>query len=687
MALLDRLDYDGVRDGVNAKLNSLSRPLRRSRRTKLLWAIAGALLVVFLMSRTSPHFTYIPDLSAEHPTQPLTTLSTDELAPAINPAPPKVDKDGTFASGVTKPNPSFHLIIRGAQKNPAICRTIFTAMALNYPPPTVLYLGDPIKEDGKPELGKLDKALVMHSYFTKNKHMKDDDIIMIVDDNDSWFQLPPQVLLQRFHKLLQRNNQQLTWRYGYRSNKNADPATIKSPQKYSQRIIFAADKVCRPDRPYDASCFAVPYSNLPPDIYGAATDSGINLAWNRPRFLNSGSLIGTVADVKLLYERAAELNSKAAYPADEQQVLSQIYGEQEYARELDRRLSPPNWYIRMGELFGILPRIDISRIFVKLATGTRYEYGIGVDYKSELFFTMSYSDHDLVWLNYNNVSQLSSVQMIHRVPREARLNLPEDIASAKNPFIPPHPKTAESLPPYNASVDYLPAPQNASWYTLPLATDVHSTSIPALIVTNSTATDTLRTWWNHMWYHPYSRALLRKYLRSPRGPIAAEAALRGGAEAWDMRGGKGGLWTDNDEWIDWTMVCKGTEEEVFGDKWGKWGEELGTDYQAPVFNQFGMLVTGREGGLKTEEDRERERIEREKWEAQKREREERERIEREKEEREKKEKEEKEKAEREKREREKAEREKEGEGVKTENKLEDKPEDKPDIKQEEKKKG
>ncbi|KAK2777939.1 hypothetical protein FQN53_002007 [Emmonsiellopsis sp. PD_33] len=581
------------------KLATLARsPLRRSRRTKLLWTLAGTLFFILFLTRSDLRLSpVIPDFYNEHPSQPLTSLK-DEVSPAIKPAEPQLSKEGKFPSGVVKPNPSFHLIIRGPQKNPSICRTIFTAMALNYPPPTVVYLGDPIEEEGGPKYGKLDTLLVLSSYLTKNKAMKDDDIVLIIDDNDTWFQLPPEVLLQRFHALLVNNNQQLGWRYGNVPDKvNKSDPNVKSMQKYSQRIIFAADKICRPDRPFDAFCYAVPASTLPPDIYGPKTDSGKKPGQNRPRWLNSGAIMGMVADVKRMYERAAEINSKLPEPMPEQRVLAKIYGEQEYVRELDRRLTAPNWYHHIGELLGLIPRIDIARIYVKMIPGRRYDFGIGLDYKSELFFSTSQAASDLEWIRYNNVTHASSAQRDHHVPREARLNLPPDVASSQNPFLPPHPQTAEMMPPYNATVDYLPPPQNVSWHNIPLATNLFSATIPTLLHTNTNTTDldSLATWWKAMWYRPWSRALLRKYMRSARGPIAAEAALRGGAEAWDTRGGKGGLWTDNDEWVDWTSVCKGIEEDIFGnDGFGKWGEENGFDYQAPVYNQFGMLVTGRE---------------------------------------------------------------------------------------------
>ncbi|OAX78013.1 hypothetical protein ACJ72_07681 [Emergomyces africanus] len=590
MSLLPHLDYNGVKDGAGVHLLTLPRPLRRSRRIKTLWAIAGVMLLILLMSGLHRSIE-IPDISELYPTQPVTSFPGGDISPAINPPTAELNEDDTFASGTTKSNTSFHLIIRGPRKNPGICRTIFTAMVLNYPPPTVLDMGDPIPEEGKPKPGKLDQLLVMHSYLTKSTHMKNDDVILIIDASETWFQLPPQIMLQRFHDMLKKNNEKLRWRYGSVPEKlvnTADPGSLTSTQRYSERIIFAADKVCRPNRPYDPSCYVVPHSNLPPDIFGRLTDTGINVAYNRPRWLNSGSLIGLVGDVKRLYERAAEINSKAPIPGDEQEVLAQIFGKQEYTRELDRRLTRPNWYIFMGELFGIFRRIDISRIFVRLTPGRRYEFAIGLDYKSQIFFTMfPHAHHNLEWLNYNNVSQLSSVQLSHRVPYESRLNLPADISKCANPFNPPHPLTTQVPPPYNTTVDYLPSPQNESWFTIPLATDVYSTSVPALLQANVASPPTmsdptpnlLYNWWQRMWYHPWSRALLRKHMRASRGPIATQKAMQGvGTEAWDMRGGSGGVWTGNDEWADWTTVCKGFEEWVFGDDgFGKWGEELGFD--------------------------------------------------------------------------------------------------------------
>jgi hypothetical protein len=142
---------------------------------------------------------------------------------------------------------------------------------------------------------------------------------------------------------------------------------------------------------------------------------------------------------------------------------------------------------------------------------------------------------------------------------------------------------------------------------MPLLTNIHSASVPALIhldeekpLKDDKAWPvkhperlTRDTWWYNMWYQPWARALLRKYMRSPTGFDAAQSALLGGQDWWDMRGGKGGVWTDKGEWLDYAEVCTGFEKEVFDDDLGQWGHE-GGDPDEPVYNQFGKLVKGKD---------------------------------------------------------------------------------------------
>ena len=474
-------------------------------------------------------------------------------------------------------------------------------MVLDYPPPTL------IKTPGQNS-----SITVIDKYLSGNGKFNDDDVVLIVDESDVWFQLPPDLLIQRFYNMLREKNKKLRWRYG--KQRRADGESV---QVYSERIIFGADKVCHTNVTYDPACAAVPYSTLMPDIYGPNTDEpnptdiyGLDIEIEesriisnfRPRWPSAGAVMGLMGDLKLLYNRAAELESEIPTNTTEQLILEQIFGEQEYVREMYRLTTGRGWLTRLGESMGLFDTVDLSNVTMPVIQGKRYDYGIGLDYQSDLFFTMYHSENDHAWLEYDDVETLSEIQRHHGVPREHRLILPNDIAELPNPFTPtqnyslPPPSLTSSSPSIPTSptqiIDYLPHPVNASWENIRLATNVRTGSVPPVLHFNHTLGYNTGSWWQSMWFHPYSRALLRKYFRSTQEPDAVASSLQGGSDAWDTRGGKGGVWNDHNEWKGWAEVCKGYEGAVFRDQLGPWGKERGVGQQAPVYNQWGMLISG-----------------------------------------------------------------------------------------------
>jgi len=95
--------------------------------------------------------------------------------------------------------------------------------------------------------------------------------------------------------------------------------------------------------------------------------------------------------------------------------------------------------------------------------------------------------------------------------------------------------------------------------------------------------------WKQMWFHPWARALLRNAVRSTEGP---EAVLpRAPGETLSTGNGKGGFWTQDEQWKDWGQVCGGFEDQLFGDGKGPWGKEGGVH---PEYNAIGILISGEE---------------------------------------------------------------------------------------------
>jgi hypothetical protein len=474
-------------------------------------------------------------------------------------------------------------------------------MILNYPPPTLIKGGPDLSSPPNPHDAMVAQIKGIVSFLKNSKRVNGNDIILIVDGSDTFFQLPPEIVIQRFYGILRKNNKKLRENYGVAVVESPDKGSKEVVQKYAQRVIFAASKECFPNHADDVACVSVPRSPLPPDVYGPKTDLQPDGHRNRPRWLDSGAVIGQAADLLPIYERVLEYVAHHQDRYGDQMVLAQLYGTQEYVRELERRRTTSHLKEWFRNMLGISKASNITNVHVSLEPGQRYEFGIGVDYESQLFFTMKRSRNDVEWIKYNNISQVSSVQARHEVPREVRLTLPTDIqANASNPFIQPVRAEIEGAKPaFNESIDTLPSPLNKTWDNLPLMTNAHSAAVPAIAHLNGDPK--LRPdWWSNMWYYPWSRALLRKYMRSSRGRLASQSSLLGGSDWWDTRGGMGGVWTNYDEWMDFEELCSGFEEKLFDDDLGIWGQEDGGISQKPVYNQWGILIAGK-GPLNLEE--------------------------------------------------------------------------------------
>ncbi|KAF9893160.1 hypothetical protein FE257_012572 [Aspergillus nanangensis] len=498
----------------------------------------------------------------------------------------------TLPNNLQKANPSFHLVIPARKKSRSLCRMLTSAMILNYPPPTLISYGRSLPEGSREYDALVDRITGIYNFLEYTPHVHDDDFVLIVDGQDFFFQLPPEVMIQRFQNLLRENNAKLLKKYGLYSRRGGE----QEAQKYAHRVLFAASKECLPSLSSDAGCVTVPSSSLPPDAYGWKTDHHPQGHLNRPRWIKPGAAIGQVGDLKAIYAELLHFVDQHRNVRGDYLALTQMFGRQEYVRELERRKNSNFFKELFYSMIGISEASNTTGVAPHLESGRRYEYGIGVDYQSDVFFNMLNSKSDVEWLKYYNVSKTSSVQMEHGVPREHRLLLPTDLSAEQvgSPFAQPKFGKDEWVSPaFNKTLDGLPNAKNHTWNHIPLLTNVHTASIPALV--HLDGDPALRDkWWSKMWYQPYARALLRKYVRSPTGFDAAQSAMLGGQEWWDLRGGKGGVWTDKGEWLGYAEVCIGYERDLFNDGFGSWGHEEGGDDEEPVYNQFGNLIKGKE---------------------------------------------------------------------------------------------
>ncbi|KAL8678094.1 MAG: hypothetical protein Q9186_005533 [Xanthomendoza sp. 1 TL-2023] len=203
---------------------------------------------------------------------------------------------------------------------------------------------------------------------------------------------------------------------------------------------------------------------------------------------------------------------------------------------------------------------------------------------------MTHSTDDIEFLVYNDSTNFAHMRENHANVKAFPSVPPLDIQLAHGPLWYSSPGNHSLDPkdgillPHSDMLDELP--ERLDWFEVPLATNLYAGSVPSLIHINGDKS-LLNDWWPSMWYHPYSRALVRRYIRSTQTRQAAQAAAAGGQTWWDMRGGRGGVWTDNGIWMSWGEVCKKTEDEVFQDGKGKWGREEGS---RKVVNYFGTVM-------------------------------------------------------------------------------------------------
>ena len=495
--------------------------------------------------------------------------------------------DGTFPLSLAKASPSFHLLIPASESNPNLCKTLLSSFLLNYPPPTLINYGkifEGVNWDNGTHCGKIRGV---YDYLRDSKWVRDDDLVLVIDGYDVWFQLPPEVMIERYHTTIRAANERLRRQYGMITPKELRTGDkTERAQKYAQSVVFAADKLCWPNPAEDPACAALPPSTLRKDVYGPETDKDPDGFLNRPRYLNSGTVIGPAAEVRAIYEYALKkVEEENRGIIGDQFVFAEIFGEQEYQRQLTRRTSQGaggRWLDWLSNALGTSYHFNGTINNMTVVPGQRYEFGLGLDYESQLFQTMTHSASDVDFLSYNDTALLEYAHKTDPNSRGRHLSLPSDIHSATPPMG-EHDGGKMS--------DLGTVPEDTTWQTLPLATNLHVPSIPTLLHLNGDKS-LLETWWPRMWFQPYSRALLRHFMRTPAE--AATAGAGSGAETGspflrDSRGGKGGVWTDGAVWLEWADMCRGVEQEVFADGMGVWGRGGGR-----VLNQWGTVVAGEE---------------------------------------------------------------------------------------------
>ncbi|KAL0930528.1 uncharacterized protein CTRU02_214603 [Colletotrichum truncatum] len=459
-----------------------------------------------------------------------------------------------------------------------LCKVVHSAVALGYPMPTLLnWNGEFNRPDwhfSGSHIAKLESLLVALDTLYEENHAVDDDIALLVDAYDVWFQLPPSALLDRFHKVNLEADKRVhkSW-----TDSGYDPQFPIAPPK--QNIIITTAKDCQPgpESGSHPNYNHWPDSPLPSDFYGQDTDkidvsadSARKYRRIRPRCVNSGMIMGKVGPLRAALRRCKEkveiVSKKGRQLWSDQALIAEVIGEQEMLREWIRSILRP-----VDQPFGH-PQ-DLSKEVRKVAEaglgGQRFEFGIGLDYTFSTMPPTCSAEEDGSFVRWSDREAVQKASEKAGVPGNIRV-----------PDMPTHLGGSES-----------PVPgSRLSWADVPLYTDFFFGDAPVAIHHNAYISGLkkwrLENWWNMTWFYPHLRDLVNIRLQKQESPRPLATIAVGGtgekeivylAPPEDVGSGtiKSFRWSNDGTdtvVVTWDGICQKGQakwhELIFGDRKG-----------------------------------------------------------------------------------------------------------------------
>jgi hypothetical protein len=411
----------------------------------------------------------------------------------------------------------FVVVIPVTEGSPELCKTIMTALALGYPAPIIVNWGVDYhtvsKWTGGRNLPKIPGFLnyldgVMHPEAHPSERLGEDDLVLMVDAFDVWFQLPAETMLRRYHEINRQANERLCAQW------DGD-----GPMPMKQTIIAGSGKNCHPRALSSGSnlhCDELPESPLRPDLYGPLTEKNRTQAWhNRPRYINGGLYMGPAGDMRRLFRRATEKMQKGigqgVHLFSEQGIPGEVLGEQEVWRAWRRNHSDSDVMQPAGDdnAEGLMER-DL-------------EYHFGLDYAQELSAQTFWTDQDLErglfdggFVTFDNQSAIDASSAALNMTPPRLTQIPDDVLSATNPLM-----------------DVLGRKQAPSWRKMAVYADYYLANVPVILHHNGFK-DRRVAWWDRPWFHGYLRQLvtLRLVPRQPPVPLGTAENGAGVTRYW-----------------------------------------------------------------------------------------------------------------------------------------------------------
>ena len=377
---------------------------------------------------------------------------------------------------------------------------------------------------------------------------REDDLVLMLDAYDVWLQLPPEVLIRRYYEQVKIDEERLKAKYGKQ---------VVEDFSFHHTVYFSNDKACWPDAEGGRlACWAVPQPPTAKYSYGPVEDD----TWedvqtkatpysSRPRWLNSGSIMGPVRDVRMMYETVAHLLKAHHTSNSDQFYFAEIWGYQEYARLLQQ----PN--------FTIPEQYNTPDLNEVLGGASYAEYHMTLDYENSMFQPIGFFDPFVSFIQFDGTIQ-SGRPKDAPIPYSDVQELAHDISESRPPL------EALVLPKKNEGQGNIRMRQ---WRDLPLLTNLitkHTSPIIHFMIEKEYRVK----WWDRMWFAPFSRDLFAAYLSGPDIPIMKKPVH---GKIWqnaekpvietniDSKGMRDGAWSDKGSWLSWNTLCLADEEYIF----------------------------------------------------------------------------------------------------------------------------
>lgn len=429
-----------------------------------------------------------------------------------------------------------------------LCYNLLSGAVNRYPVPTLAgWNGTGELDAAKTHLAKLRTIKI---YLDKLEPSADKDLVLIVDGYDIILQLPPKVMIERYFDVMDKSDARLAERFGI-SVKEARSRGLRNT------VFLGPDKVCWPINWKAARCWAVPSSHLPKNVWGPKSGNG-DLTYNDPRWLNSGTLLGPVDDLRkyidaTMEEIEATYDPEYEFKESDQYYMSNVWGRQEY------------WRSKQALDGGEVTENQEREIPEKRKPDQETEYHVGIEYESALFQTKAGNDPFLGFRPFDQKGMETKVEkdIFHEGEnfKSYNIRMPANVLAALNRLYEAVPEVHNGIP---ASEWIRKVDLGVNYITKHIFPLWHCTG----------PKDQIGNEYRRMWFYPYAHSLLKASAKAAdAGEPISEQTIDGRRwvqsksipENTLLQDELGGAWSDNGDgaFVQWKDLCGEHGEVLF----------------------------------------------------------------------------------------------------------------------------